>query len=694
MRADDIGLFWEDLPTERVRGKVVEGPMPEIPVTGWKAPTTFPNLTAARCIAVDVETYDPELEEHGPGWGRGCGHVVGVSLAVDGKAWYFPVRHETCPEENLDAKQVFAYLRNTLGNPNQPKVGANLMYDIGWLKQENIVVRGELVDVQFAEALLQTNAQVALDVLGHKYVGEGKVSEIMYKWLGDWFPGTAKGKLRKHIYRAPPSLVGAYAESDADLPLKIAKMQYPLLLHENMLDLFRMECKLIPLLVEMRMQGVPVHVNKAEETREALIKQEAEAQGRLNRLAGMEVLPAYKDTMVAAFDKAGLPYLYTKPSKTHPAGQPSFTKTFLDGLTHPLGQAINEVRKINKLRTTFIEGHILGSHVNGRIYSSLHPLKGESGGSGYGRFASSKPNLQQIPSRDKQWAKVIRGIFVPDENHVAWRKYDYSQIEYRLLAHFAYGSHAYMIQQAYLDNPRTDFHKQTGDRVESVTGQVLENRSMIKGINFGMCYGMGLKKLMKQLGIDPAAAALFIDSYNEANPYVKETFDHCKDQAADYGFISTILGRKARFDLWEPRGYKNRFHDNGQPKIALPYQEALQEYGSIDRSMVHKALNNRLQGSSADQIKAAMVQCYEDGVFDATGVPLLQVHDELDFQDRGTKESDEAFVEMQHIMETCVPLAVPVIVDCEIGPNWGNVTETLGSFTSIGRRNNEHRTYH
>ena len=136
-----MNSLFDTKPEVDPRDRQRKTPLPPIPATGWKAPTTFPNLAAARTIALDVETWDPEFTpgdagDKGPGWARGKGHLIGISVAVDTvNKWYFPMRHEVRPEENLDPQHVLAWARDTFANSKQSKVGANLMYDVGWLKQ-------------------------------------------------------------------------------------------------------------------------------------------------------------------------------------------------------------------------------------------------------------------------------------------------------------------------------------------------------------------------------------------------------------------------------------------------------------------------------------------------------------------------------------------------------------------------------
>ncbi len=665
MRFDAIGMFWEDVPVKSGKRETVRI-MPPIPDTGWRPPTYLPDLSRAACISIDCETYDPDLLTHGPGWARGRGHIVGVSIGVDGGGrWYFPIRHEVEPQDNWDPEVVLQWLRHTLGNPRQPKVGANLLYDIGWLRHEGVTVRGELVDVQFAEALLDERADVNLETLGQKYLGEGKESNILYDWCAKYYGGKADGMQRANIYRAPPRLVGPYAESDADLPLRVASAVYPLLVREGLFHLFQMECALIPMLIDMRFAGVRVNVARAEELREVLAERAKEEHKKLRHMTGFDVDINSAVSLARAFDTIGL--WYGRTAK----GKPSFTKGFLEGLKHPLADCIREIRKCDKLRGTFIESYILNSHINGMVYGQFHPLRGDSTGTRSGRFSSSTPNLQNIPSRDDELAPLIRGLFIPDEGHAAWRKYDYSQIEYRFLIHFACGPGSDDVRAHFNAHPDTDYHEMALDLVAPQAGWDISTKELrkhwrrpIKNINFGLIYGMGVDKLAGDLGLTKAEGKALFAAYHKGVPFAKATMDACAEEAQQSGIITTILGRRSRFDLWEPSKW-------GEDTIALPYEQAILRYGAIRRAYTHKALNRRLQGSAADLMKVAMLKCYRDGVFDETGIPRLTVHDELDFSDPGGK--DEAFREMKHIMETALPLRIPVRADGDIGPDWGHV---------------------
>jgi len=282
------------------------------------------------------------------------------------------------------------------------------------------------------------------------------------------------------------------------------------------------------------------------------------------------------------------------------------------------------------------------------------------GGTRSGRFSSDSPNLQNIPTRS-DLGKLIRRCFA--DPYRPWRKYDYSQIEYRFLVHFAVGHGSDEIRRVYAENPDTDYHQITHDLIFDITGVDLI-RAFTKNINFGLIYGEGEDKLGRELGVTASKAKEMFAAYHKAVPFAKETMKACSTEAEIYGMITTVLGRRSRFDLWEP----SSFSDKRPP---LSYANALMKYGNIKRAYSYRALNRRLQGSAADQMKLAMHKCWKDGIFAETGIPRLTVHDELDFVDDGGK--DKAFAEMKHVMETCMELRVPVRADYEIGPNWGDV---------------------
>jgi len=661
-----VGLFWEDVPKplSSRRSKEVRE-MPPIPSSSWRPPE-FPNLSAAKVIGLDTETKDLELNSAGPGWGRNAGHVVGVSLSVaDGSSWYFPMRHETQPEMNMDPDQVIRYCQHVLSD-TRPKVGANLIYDIGWLRHEGVHVNGMLYDVQFAEALLNSETpSVSLESLASRYLGLGKASEALYEWLALWLGGKPDARQRASLWRAPPSLVGPYAESDAALPIKILEAQWPLLERRGAVNLFHIECRLIPLLVAMRMKGAPVDVNVAEQTYEELGVDLHSIGQRLHDAVGFDVNPNAGESIRTAFDHLGIPVPMVLDKKTGES-KSSFAAGLLEKIDHPLCDLILEYRRTAKVRDTFIKSYIIDKNVNGRVHCTFHPLKTDSNGARSGRFASSDPNLQNIPIRT-EIGKRVRRAFAATHGR-QWAKWDFSQIEYRMLAHHAVGPGSDELRASYNNDPSTDYHDLLSERVKMLTGLIIA-RAGIKGINFGLIYGMQQPRLIRNLGLSKTAGADLFVKYHAAAPFAKATMDAAADEVRDLGYVETILGRRSDFESWSSTSYDPK-------KTALSYEAACSKWGSqgIERAMLHKALNRKLQGGAADAMKKAMVDAWEAGLFedDACGIPLLTVHDELDFEVDDNCEGAH-WTEFKRVMENAIPsIRVPIRIDLSIGASWGD----------------------
>lgn len=680
-------MFFDDIDEELTPRKAARLKAPPIPETGWRPPQAFPNLSSAAVISIDLETRETDFG-HGPGWARGKGHIVGFSIgAIDrsgnrGK-WYFPIAHEVEPDWNLEPKHALAWLKQTVETPLIPKVGTNLLYDIGWLTEAGIYIEGELHDVQFAEALLDEQGEVALEFLGNKYLGEGKETDELYAWLAAAYGGDANSKQRANIYRAPARLVGPYAESDADLPLRLIEKQFPLLASEGLLELYRMECDLIPLLVRMRREGVSIDIPAAEQLYVELGHDIEGLKRSLFEATGVHANVNSGDDLAKVFDAAGIEYPKTA------GGKPSFRKEFLKGLEHPIADLVNEIREHEKIKGTFVKSYLLESNVNGKVYCQFHPLRGDEGGTKTGRFSSSDPNLQNIPVRTKL-GKKVRKAFIPDEGHICWKKYDYSQIEYRMLAHFAvdgdctdineimnfwkglmsvwgYSGFADNLRATYVADPKTDYHDVVQRNVKDITGMLID-RKPIKNINFGLLYGQSEKGLAFKAGFTGEQARNIFTAYHQGAPYVKPTMAAVGLEVQNFGYVRTVLGRRTRFNMWEPSG-------RGIRGVAMRKDAALREYGQfIRRAFEYRGVNYKLQGSAADVMKRAMLAAVKSGVFDHLGVPRLTVHDELDFSVRDdTAQTREAWAYLTHVLENSTPLRIPVRVDFGSGPNWGSI---------------------
>ncbi|MDZ4344185.1 MAG: DNA polymerase [Candidatus Binatia bacterium] len=650
MRADAFGFFWQDVQEERKKGEQAPRPIPEIPDNGWKPPKEFPRLEKARLIGLDTETKDLELEEKGPGVRRGA-HIAGLSVATDdGHAWYFPMRHEM--GENLPPENVMCWAKDELTRPKQPKVGTNLLYDLDFLAEEGVNVAGPFYDIMNAEALLDENANgYSLEAISNRRLKRGKVTEVLEDWASRAY---GPRSWKANIYRCPSNLVGPYAEGDALLPIQVHALQMKALAQENLLPLWEVETAQIPLLLAMRRRGVRVSMPKAKIVENRLHIMIAEGDAQIKHAAGFEVNVDEKGHLIRLFENLGLSYLKTAK------GNPSFTKEFLEHHPHPVCKMIVAQRKWRKFLGTFVEGYIYKMQINGRIHCLFNQLRGDEYGAISGRYSSSLPNLQNIPIRDPLWGPLIRAIFMPDfgEN---WGCLDWSQIEYRLLVDRAMHPSAEEARKMYREDPTTDFHQW----VSQITDV---ERAHAKNINFGLVYGMGEETLAAQLGITVEEARPIFNIYHERLPFVKQAREDQTKLANEQGYITTLLGRRRRFNLWEPR-----YWDESDDSVALPLNEAIAKWGpKVRRAYTHKALNADIQGSAADLMKIAMAQvASRDDISAALGPPLLTVHDELDYSIPKTPEAREAFAEVKNIMETTTKLSIPIMAAAAIARNWG-----------------------
>jgi DNA polymerase I-like protein with 3'-5' exonuclease and polymerase domains len=525
-----------------------------------------------------------------------------------------------------------------------PKVGANLIYDLLWLKRYGVEVTGPFYDVQLAEPLIDENRRrYNLESLAQKYLDDGKQDGPMEEWLQRSMGRNVD--VKGNIWRAPPEVAGIYAESDVDLPLRIFEKQEVILREEGLWELYKVEAGLLPMLVAMKARGVPVDVSKAEQLRDRLVGEVKDSMGAIKRLAGVDVNIMAADSLAKAFDAVGHEYPLTA------TGKPSFQKEWLQNEGGELGALVTAARSAEKFKGTFVEGYILNGNVKGRIHANFNSLRSDSGGTVSGRFSSSHPNLQNIPSHGEM-GKLIRSIFVPDPG-TKWWALDWSQVEYRIIVHYAALMKfpgAQDAADAYINDPGTDFHEMVGEMAGISRGDA-------KALNFGLAYGQGLPLLCYNLGVSETEGQRIIGRYHENAPFVKKLSDAAALRATSTGFVTTIMGRRRRFMQWEKRGQLLDYVGNERQPGAR-------------RAFTHKSLNAVIQGSAADIMKKAMIDCWDAGVFDVLDVPYLTVHDELDGSMPETKEGREAFEEVRHIMETSTKLLVPLKADGSVGNDW------------------------
>jgi DNA polymerase I-like protein with 3'-5' exonuclease and polymerase domains len=612
--------------------------------TEWNCPENFPDLKDAKYIAIDLETKDLDLKSRGSGAIQGRGEIVGIAVAVDGWSGYYPIAHEG--GGNLDKRIVLEWFKKVCAT-DAIKIFHNAMYDVCWIKSYGIQLNGHIIDTMVMASLIDENRiWYSLNSVSFDYLGEVKNEKALKEAADSWGIDA-----KKEMYKLPAMYVGNYAEKDAELTLELFKTLSREIKKQNLTNIFDLETQLFPCLIDMKFKGVRVDVQKAHELKKKLSTEEENLIQEIKKETGIETQIWAARSIAEVFQKLSLPY-----ETTEKTGAPSFTKNFLSTHTNPLVKKIAKARELNKAHTTFIDTILKHEH-RGRIHADINPIRSDTGGTVTGRFSYSNPNLQQIPARNKELGPLIRSLFLPEVDH-KWGCFDYSQQEPRLVVHYAattepisFDQSVTKIVEKFKDNS-VDFHQTVADMAKI-------SRTQAKVINLGLFYGMGKAKLQAELGLQTKAEAeeLF-NQYHENVPFVRELMNSTSKHAQTSGSIGTLLGRRCRFDKWEP----NQF---GMHK-AMSFEEAERTYGRgrIRRAYTYKALNKLIQGSAADMTKKAMLDLYKEGI-----IPHIQIHDELDI----SIQSDDQVKKIIEIMENAVTLVVPNKVDYESGNTWGDI---------------------
>lgn len=640
---DEDGVFWLPAPTTAVQGKPggkgraprVHVPLGPPPTSGWTPPTEFPRLHGV--VGMDFEAFDPDLKKYGPCWPRrGVGRTVGFALAADNWEGYYPYAHEG--GGNLDQDKCLLYLSDLAKDPDVQFVCHNAPYELGWMKRLGIKYANTPYDTQAGAALLdeyrqRNNLGYNLNAISRDYIGVLKDETLLAEAARHF------GLRTKHdLWQLHSRFVGPYGEGDAGNARDVWFKMRPLLEAEDLWNLAWLEFRYAVVATEMRWRGIRVDTERAHRFANYLRTKEQEAALQLKQLVGFDVPVWEAETVAKAFDKLKLDYPRTGK------GAPSFRKEWLNGHSHPVAKYIRDIRRWEKARGTFVEGFFINLATDGRVYPQVNPLPTDDAGTVSGRVSVEKPNVNQLSARDKEMAREVRGLCLPEEG-ARWASLDINQQEPRIAVHWAFLAGvkgAAQVVEMYHKNPDLDFHQIVAD-LAGLLGK--EGRDKAKILNLALTYGKGEAATCHELGFDteviktkygtrevagPEGRA-FLDKYHKAVPFVSGLKDKCTRAAKRKGYIRTLLGRRCRF--------------------------------GEDKSPLHTAVNRLVQGSAADQMKKAQVDMWEQH----GEVPMCQVYDEVDIN----AYSDEQIERAKQCILQATPLEVPIVVDVATGANWG-----------------------
>jgi DNA polymerase I-like protein with 3'-5' exonuclease and polymerase domains len=606
-----------------------------LPESSWRPPHQLPeSLLKVKSLAVDLETCDPNLKRLGAGYCRRDGHVIGIAVASSNDAYYFPIAHDG--GDNLAPSVVVPFIKDVLDQAEE-LIFANATYDLGWLRTLGIRPDCTVRDIQVAEALLDEDRHsYSLNSLSESYLGIPKQEGLLELCAHAYKRSGIKFNPKGDMWKLPARYVGPYAEGDARQTYDIYQKQLPLLREEGLSGLWELECEITSICHEMTWNGVRVDIEQAEITNDLYTKKEQALRQKFT-------FDIWSPPQIAAYcDSQKITYPRTEK------GNPSITNTFMQsvgGLSDLVA-----LRNLNRLRKVFIEDGILKLNVHGRIHAQFLQTNREDGGTRSGRFSCRQPNLQQVPKRN-ELADAIRRLYISEEGCL-WSKCDYNSQEPRLQIHYGL-----LKKEPSAEAARQIFAegKKLYHLIQEATG-VSYNDS--KTILLGISYGMGKKSLAEMLGLSIDEVNRILEDLHNKIPFLSMLNSAVKASANTKGYITTLLGRKMRFNWWIPRN-----PDDGT-KPVKGKKEARKIYPGIQlmRAYTQKSLNRLIQGGSADQTKKAMVDMKQ-----ASLMPCLPVHDEINRS--SCLNEQEANLQVE-IMENTIPLKIPSVVDLDLGRSW------------------------
>ena len=651
-----------------------------------------------RLIALDIETYDPNLHELGDGSIRKDGRILCCGAHGDGISKVF----------DFDNPNDIQELRDILKDPSIDKIYHNgIGYDLPWLYcGYDMVIKGVQHDTMTRAALIDEYQSLGLDDCCRKLGLRGKnKDETIEAWYEKWQTQMklAAKSFKKYgisdnneviiakenndfeTWKLSPTEVEAlitqsykkdvwanalviwadpvgremmkkYNLQDCIATFNLFKAQEKLI--EPLHNVYEMECKLVPILLDMKKRGIRVDEKRMAELAAKVQEKADEQERKLIDMYGVtgEMISSGKK-LGARLNEIGI----HSPIKTA-TGAESWAEGALERIHHPVIPMIQEYKNYSSILNKYLRGSLSRTVINGRIHCTFLPMLRDKesgmggGGTVTGRFSCKAPNLQQIPARNKghgqDFSQDMRSLFLPEEDKMI-AALDYSQIEAVLLGHYAQGQQAAWFREQL--KAGADLH----NIAMGMTG--ITYRPVVKTFNYGCIYGMGWKTAMEKnytlfeklaaeegLDIETFTKNVYYN-YHKKFPVIKDTMEWCQNIAKAQGYIDTMGGRRQH-----------------KPKPA--YDPAT---GKIN-DFIYKMLNKLIQGTAADILKTALINAYEAGIYDVLDLHLL-VHDEQVVSTPFTKEGCEATVELQQIMASVYKdqLLVPIKAECELGPNWG-----------------------
>ncbi|MDD2875689.1 MAG: DNA polymerase I [Acidiphilium sp.] len=578
-------------------------------------------IVSAGLVAIDTETTDLNARRT---------RLVGISLATaPGVAAYLPLGHEL--GEQLPRVLVCAKLAPILNDPAILKIFHNAKFDLHVLAGAGLADAAPIDDTMLISYALEAGAHGhGMDELSALHLDH---QPIAYDAV------TGTGRNRTSFSAVPIERATAYAAEDADVTLRLWHLLRPRLRSAHALALYEtLERRLIPVLLDMERAGIMVDRDDLVAMSSEFARRMDDIQRDIEKLVGHAFnLGSPKQLGEILFDEMKLPG--GKRTKTGAWGTDAAVLDELAEAGHELPVRILEWRQLQKLKSTYADALVTEIDIEDRrVHTRFAQAIAATG-----RLSSNDPNLQNIPIRTMEGARIRRAfIAAPGCKLISA---DYSQIELRLLAHVA----DIPALKASFSNSE-DIHARTASEVFGVPMEGMDpaTRRRAKAINFGIIYGISAFGLARQLGIDNSEAKRYIDAYFARYPEIRRYMNETREFARTHGYVATPFGRRC-------------------------YVPGIADKNPARRGYAERqAINAPLQGGAADIIKRAMVRL--PAIIAASGLPirlLLQVHDELLFE-APADQAEAAASLAREVMQGAAVLSVPLLVEAGIGVNWSD----------------------
>jgi DNA polymerase-1 len=563
-------------------------------------------------------------------------NLAGCAFAVKkGEAFFVPTNpasestdlFKTNLSDRIDVEDFIKIFKPVFENTKIKKVCQNGKYDIGVLRTYGVEVKNFYFDTMLASYVLDPDQKHGMNELSQKYLNYSPIP--ISQLIGN-------KKSAEKIFEADLQKLSDYACEDADITLRLYELFKKELKKEGLEKVaYEIEFPLVSVLEDMERAGVKIDVKSLNQFSKDLEILLDNYTNKIYELAGEQFnVNSTQQLQKVLFEKLNL--AKTKKTKT---GYSTDARS-LESLKgeHEIIDIILDYRQVSKLKSTYADS--LPKLINkntGRIHTTFNQTVASTG-----RLSSLDPNLQNIPIRT-ELGKEIRKAFIPrDKDHVILSA-DYNQIELRIMASICNDEN---LIKAFKNNE--DIHRRTAALVFMVDPKDVTDdmRRKAKEVNFGILYGIGPFGLKSRLGITQTHAKEIIDTYFGTFKNVKKFMDDSIKFAQEKGYAETLLGR---------RRYLRNINSNN--RVVKQFEERV-------------AINMPIQGTAADMIKLAMINIHKELAKNKfSSKMVLQVHDELLF-DAHKNEVDDLVKLVKDLMETALPLNVPVVVDTGIGDNW------------------------